>query len=61
MKKIVYSPIRKFLAVILFCTNMVLGVLTATAGIEDFYKVTPNLYSFEKDFSEKSNKEKEMR
>ncbi len=52
MNKIIYSPILKFLAVILFCTNMVLGVLTATAGIEDFYKVTPNLYSFEKDFSE---------
>ncbi|MBQ6990315.1 MAG: HAMP domain-containing histidine kinase [Clostridia bacterium] len=52
MKKIIYSPILKFLAVILFCTSMVLGVLTATAGIEDFYKVTPNLYSFENDFSE---------
>ena len=51
MKKIIYSPILKFLAVILFCTSMVLGVLTATAGIEDFYKVTPNLYSFENDFS----------
>ena len=52
MKKIVYSPILKFLVLLLFCASMVLGVLTVASGVADFYKVTPNLYSFEEDFSE---------
>lgn len=51
MKRIIYSPVLKFLAVLIFIASITLGTLTAAKGIEECNK-DDFLYSFENDFSE---------
>jgi len=52
VRKIVYSGFLKFLAVILFIAGVVLGALTVTDGIMDFYSEDEFIYGFESDFSQ---------
>ncbi len=52
MKKIIYSGWLKAFAVLLFLAGIVLGAITATKGIIDFYDGQEQVYSFERDFSE---------
>lgn len=52
MRKVVYSGILKFVAVILFVTSIVSGVLIVIDGIIDYDNEDIDIYSFESDFSE---------
>ena len=52
MKRIVYSSVTKFIAVILFVVSVVFGVLAVSDGIMEFYTDDEFIYSFESDFSE---------
>lgn len=52
MRKIVYSSITKFIAVILFIASIVCGVLIATDGILEYFNQDEEIYNFESDFSE---------
>lgn len=54
MKKIVYSGVLKFLAVILFIASIVCGVLIVTDGFITYSGEEHEVYSFENDFSESS-------
>ncbi len=51
MKRIIYSPVIKFIAVLIFIASITLGTLTAARGIEECNE-DDFLYSFENDFSE---------
>ena len=52
MKKIIYSSILKFIAVLLCVTSIALGVLVVTDGILKYDKEKTDMYSLESDFSE---------
>lgn len=54
MKKIVYSGLLKFLAVILFIASIVCGVLIVTDGFKTYSAEEHEVYTFESDFSESS-------
>lgn len=54
MKKIVYSGVLKFLAVILFIASIVCGVLIVTDGFKTYSDEEHEVYTFESDFSESS-------
>ena len=54
MKKIVYSGVTKFVAVILFIASVVLGTLCVTDGITTYFDEETKVYYFENDFSESS-------
>ena len=54
MKRIVYSGLLKFLAVLLFITGIVGGVLTVTDGMIAYFDEENEVYMFEKDFSDSS-------
>ena len=54
MKKIVYSGVTKFIAVILFIASVVLGTLYVTDGITAYFDEETEVYYFENDFSESS-------
>ena len=54
MKKIVYSGVLKFLAVILFIASIVCGVLIVTDGFLTYSNEEHEVYTFENDFSESS-------
>ena len=55
MRKIVYSGVVKFIAVILFVASIVCGVLIAADGIFEYFNEDENIYSFGSDFSEWSH------
>ena len=52
MKRIVFSSITKFIAVILFVVCVVMGALAVTDGIIAFYNDDEFIYNFESDFSQ---------
>lgn len=52
MRKIVYSSISKFIAVVLFIASIVCGVLVATDGTLEFFNQEDAVYGFESDFSQ---------
>lgn len=52
MRKIVYSSITKFVAVVLFIACIVSGVLIAVDGVLEYYNQKEEIYLFENDFSE---------
>ena len=52
MKRIVFSSVTKFIAVLLFTASIVLGALAVTDGIIEFYNDDEFIYNFESDFSE---------
>ena len=52
MRKIVYSSITKFIAVVLFIASIVCGVLVATDGALQYFNQDEEIYGFESDFSE---------
>lgn len=52
MRKVVYSSITKFIAVILFIASIVCGVLIAFNGVLEYDNQDEELYGFESDFSE---------
>lgn len=52
MRKVVYSSITKFIAVILFIASIVSGVLIATDGALAYFNQEDEIYNFESDFSE---------
>lgn len=53
MKRIVFSSVTKFIAVLLFTASIVLGALAVTDGIIEFYNDDYEfIYNFESDFSE---------
>ncbi len=52
MKRIVYSSVTKFIAVILFVVSVVFGALAVSDGIIEFYTDDEFIYNFESDFSE---------
>ena len=52
MKKIVYSGVTKFIAVILFIASIVLGTLCVTDGLIEYFDEETEVYYFENDFSE---------
>jgi signal transduction histidine kinase len=52
MRKIIYSLPLKIIAVLLLTASIVLGTLTCTAGIFEFYSEEEVIYSFERDFSD---------
>lgn len=52
MRKIVYSSITKFIAVVLFILGIVGGVLTSADGIMEYCNQEEQIYNFENDFSE---------
>ena len=54
MKKIVYSGLLKFLAVILFIASIVCGVLIVTDGFITYSDEENEVYTFENNFSESS-------
>ena len=54
MKKIVYSGVLKFLAVILFIASIVCGALIVTDGFKTYSDEEHEVYTFESDFSESS-------
>lgn len=54
MKKIVYSGVLKFLAVILFIASIVSGVLIVADGFKTYSDEEHEVYTFENDFSESS-------
>ena len=52
MRKVVYSSITKFIAVVLFILGIVAGVLTGADGIMEYCNQEEQIYNFENDFSE---------
>ena len=52
MRKIVYSSITKFIAVVIFILGIVGGVLTGADGIMEYCNQEEEIYNFENDFSE---------
>ena len=52
MRKVVYSSITKFVAVVLFIACIVSGVLIAVDGVLEYYNQKEEIYLFENDFSE---------
>ena len=52
MRKVVYSSITKFVAVVLFIACIVSGVLIAVDGGLEYYNQKEEIYLFENDFSE---------
>lgn len=50
MRKIVYSNITKFMAVILFIASVLCGVLIATDGASEYFNQEEGIYNFESDF-----------
>ena len=52
MKRIVYSSVTKFIAVILFVVSVVFGALAVSDGIIEFYTDDEFIYNFESDFSD---------
>ena len=52
MRKIVYSNVTKFIAVLLFIASIVCGVLIATDGVLEYFNQEDEIYNFESDFSE---------
>lgn len=52
MRKIVYSNVTKFIAVLLFIASIVCGVLIATDGVLAYFNQGVEIYGFESDFSE---------
>ena len=52
MRKVIYSSITKFIAVLLFIASIVCGVLMATDGVLEYYNQEEDIYGFESDFSE---------
>ncbi len=52
MRKVVYSGVLKFVAVILFIASIMFGVLTTINGIIDYDAEDIDIYSFESDFSD---------
>lgn len=52
MRKIVYSNITKFIAVLLFIASIVSGVLIASDGVLEYFNQDEEIYNFEGDFSE---------
>lgn len=52
MRKIIYSSITKFIAVVLFIASIVCGVLIATDGFLQYFNQEEEMYNFESDFSE---------
>lgn len=52
MRKIVYSNITKFIAVLLFIASIVCGVLIAADGVLQYFNQDEEIYNFESDFSE---------
>jgi len=52
MRKIVYSNITKFIAVILFIASIVCGALIASDGALQYFNQDEEIYNFESDFSE---------
>lgn len=52
MRKIVYSSITKFIAVVIFILGIVCGVLAATDGILEYDSQEEEIYNFESSFSE---------
>ena len=52
MRKIVYSGVLKFVAVLLFIATVVSGVLVATNGVFAYFNQDEDIYAFEEDFSE---------
>ena len=51
MRKIVYSGVLKFVAVLLFIATVVSGVLVATNGVFAYFNQDEDIYAFEEDFS----------
>ncbi len=51
MRKIVYSGILKFIAVILFVASIACGTLIVADGITEYVNEEHDIYSFERDFS----------
>ena len=54
MKRIIYSGLLKFLAVLLFIASIVCGVLIVTDGMISYFYEENEVYMFEKDFSDSS-------
>lgn len=52
MRKMIYSPVFKTIAVILFIATVVSGVLAATNGVICFDSQDEDIYHFEDDFSD---------
>ena len=52
MRKIVYSSITKFIAVVIFILGIVGSVLTGADGIMEYCNQEEEIYNFENDFSE---------
>ena len=52
MRKVVYSSITKFVAVVLFIACIISGVLIAVDGVLEYYNQKEEIYLFESDFSE---------
>ena len=52
MRKIVFSSITKFIAVVLFIASVVCGVLVATDGALQYFNQDEEIYGFESEFSE---------
>ena len=52
MKRIVFSNITKFIAVVLFVVCIVMGALVVTDGIITFSDEDEFIYDFESDFSQ---------
>ncbi len=52
MRKVVYSNVTKFIAVLLFIASIVCGVLMATDGVLEYFNQEDEIYNFESDFSE---------
>ena len=52
MRKIVYSNVTKCIAVVLFISSIVCGVLAATDGILEYDSQEEEIYNFESSFSE---------
>lgn len=52
MRKIVFSSVVKFIAVLLLIASIVAGVLVATNGIFEYFGEDEDIYAFEDDFSE---------
>jgi len=52
VKRIVFSSVTKFIAVVLFVVSIVLGALAVSDGIIEFYNDDEFIYNFESDFSQ---------
>ena len=52
MRKIIYSDITKFVAVIIFIISIICGAVVTTNGVMEYFDEEEEIYSFENDFSE---------